>query len=138
MVEKVIKAPNGMKKKYDNKMKAKLIQQFYKRKIKEKTGIMLKKIQWQEDDIIHWPDKDKNVFHLPLDQLNEILIKLDQLHLSEEFLGSIKQPEKSTSLVSKITQYFRNLFQYYMINRKNTIPWDKLKHADLGGRIDVT
>ena len=53
-----------------------------------------------EDGIIRWPkdDKYKTFFHLPIDQLNEILGKLDQLHLSEEFLGSIKKPQKSGNL----------------------------------------
>ena len=66
--------PNKMTKKYDKNMKAKLILEFYKSQIKDKTGIVLHKIQWHrlaEDGIICWPDKTKNIFHLPTDQLND-------------------------------------------------------------------
>ena len=122
-----------MKKKYDNRMKAKLILQFYKQKIKSKTGILLKKILWHqfpEDCIIHWPEKTKNVFHLPLDQLNEVLERLDQLYLSQDFLASINQPQKCESFESKITGYFRDLFKYDAINWKKPVPWNKLTSAD--------
>ena len=44
-IERVISAHNDFKKDYDYSMKAKLILQFFKRNIKNKTGIQLNKIQ---------------------------------------------------------------------------------------------
>ena len=60
----------------------------------------------------------------------DILGRLDQLKLSNKFLESIQPPGKSGSLKDKIPEYFRPLFQYYMINGKYAIPWDKLTRTD--------
>ena len=132
-IKNVIKAPNIMKKKYDVKMKAILIQHFYKRKIQEQTGVRLNKIRWNqlpEDVIILWPDKTKKLFELPLKHLNGILGRLDLLHFSEESLKNIKLRKHSGVLTSKITEYFRDHFQYIVIDWKKKIPWDKLTSAD--------
>ena len=105
-LKNVIKAPEEMKKKYDTKMKAKLILHFYKRKIQNKTGILPKKILWYklpQEDTIRWDENDKvkSVLNLGQNYINEILGRLDQLHLSEEFLRNIKQPEIKTGLAKK-------------------------------------
>ena len=127
-------APNKMRKKFDIKMKAKLILLFYKRKIKDKTGIQFKKIQWEKlppEDIIRWNKNEKtnDIVFLGKNHINEILKRMDQLNLSEEFLRKIKQPQKSRCLKVKISEYFRDLLQD-VINWNKNIPWEKLTSAD--------
>ena len=134
-LENVIDYSNDKEQKYDNKMKATLILQFFKRMIHQKTGILLNRMQWHQlpdDGLIRWPngDKTKSIFHLPVNHLNEILRRLDLSNLSKKILESIKPPRKSTSLETKITIYFQGLLKEGINWKKKIIPWKKLSRAD--------
>ena len=123
-LETLINPPNKMLKKFGNKMKAKLILQFYKRKIHRQKGIIINTILWRrlpEDGIIRWPDHTKNVFQLNLNHLNDILRRIDQLHLSPEFLKNIKPPQNSINLESKCSK----ACPVYYANKKENFKFGK-------------